>query len=77
MRRLRIHFFTDEFSLKACSLEPYLTVFSPWLQSLSRLLWLIGKFLCQILRILDANLDCGDSQHEMSYGQHKFFYVGS
>ena len=26
LRKLRIYFFTDEFSLKACSLEPYLTV---------------------------------------------------
>ena len=26
LRGLRIYFFIDEFSLKACSLEPYLTV---------------------------------------------------
>ena len=27
MRELRIYFFTDEFSLKACPLESYLTLF--------------------------------------------------
>ena len=28
VRRLRIYFFKDEFSLEACLLEPYLTVLS-------------------------------------------------